>query len=360
MSRKKKHPEHENLERWLVSYADFITLLFATFTALYALAQNDQAKLKDVAEAIREGFSEQSILNGIQSILQGKSSSSQTPDPISSKKGEGAGVVGKYESMTYSPGDVKRLKESMNDLKKSIGEMNQAIQKGAGGNKSGGVEGFRGVELAVQERGIRVSFDSSFFFEPGSAVLRPEAQQALGKVGENLRKLASSNLIHVEGHTDDQPVFSALYPSNWELSTARSSSVVRFLIQKQGFDAVRMAAVGYADSRPITSNKTEAGRRRNRRIDIIIYGQLIGRQIDPRTQFQKEEVLVKAEEPAKNDNQIIKSMDDDTQTGGALPPSNIHHTDSFTPVRVVPDDLGKVSPIVPTKKPANSEVKTPH
>src|SRR5690349_3203056 len=120
MAKKAKHPEHENLERWLVSYADFMTLLFATFTALYALAQTDIAQLKDVSEAIREGFEEQSIMSGIKTVLQGKSPPNRNPDPLSSEKGAGDGVIGKYESMTYKPGEVKSIQKLADELSKDL------------------------------------------------------------------------------------------------------------------------------------------------------------------------------------------------------------------------------------------------
>src|SRR3982750_1935940 len=129
MARKHKHPEHENLERWLVSYADFMTLLFATFTALYAMASTDAAKLKDVGAAIREGFAEQSILSGIKSILEGKSAPSANPDPIASTQGAGAGIMGKFESMTYQPGEVKSTQHMVDDLTSDLKEISKAMHQ---------------------------------------------------------------------------------------------------------------------------------------------------------------------------------------------------------------------------------------
>ena len=206
MAKKHKHPEHENLERWLVSYADFMTLLFATFTALYAMAQTDAAKLKDISAAIREGFEEQSIMSGIKSVLQGQSPPNKNPDPLSQEKGAGPGVVGKFDSMTYQPGEVRSTQKLVDDLTSDLKDANHEIKSltvGAGGNQNepggqgqngAGGQGqnskpveagppgteesqapLRQIEVSVQERGIRISFDSRLLFGPGESTLRPFA-----------------------------------------------------------------------------------------------------------------------------------------------------------------------------------------
>jgi len=202
MAKKAKHPEHENLERWLVSYADFMTLLFATFTALYALAQTDAAKLKAVGDAIREGFEEQSIMSGIKSIMQGKSAPNKNPDPLSSEKGAGPGVIGKFESMTYKPGEVKSIQKLAEQLSSDLKDLNRELASDAeamkrGGGKSDvpelekGIEDsqapIRQVEAAVQERGIRISFDSRLLFAPGSATLKSTGWKFLDAVAERLK-----------------------------------------------------------------------------------------------------------------------------------------------------------------------------
>lgn len=308
MARKHKHPEHENLERWLVSYADFMTLLFATFTALYALAQTDLSKLKSVGDAVREGFQEQSLISGIKSVLQGKSAPNHNPDPISSEKGAGSGVIGKYESMTYMPGEVKSVKKLADELMESVKELNREIQADnaalAAGGKGhaqgqgagqGGLEEdksvpIRPVEASVQERGLRISFDSRLLFSPGSATLKASGWKFMDTIADRLKKF-DNNRIHVEGHTDSQPISTIIFPSNWELSSARASSVVRYLIDKHQFNASSMVAVGYAATQPLGDNGTAEGRTKNRRVDIILYSQKVGALINPRTQYLKEEPL---------------------------------------------------------------------
>ncbi len=320
MARKHKHPEHENLERWLVSYADFMTLLFATFTALYALAQTDISKLKDVGAAIRDGFEEQSLISGIKSVLQGKSPPNHNPDPISSEKGAGSGVIGKYESMTYMPGEVKSVKKLADELTKSLKDINREIQADnaalpkSGGKGSGPEKGqgpaqsglqedasapIRPVEASVQERGIRISFDSRLLFGPGSATLKASGWKFLDTVADRLKQF-DNNRIHVEGHTDSQPISTIMFPSNWELSGARASSVVRYFIDRHQFNPVSLVAVGYGSTQPLASNDTPEGRSKNRRVDLILYSEKVGNLVSPRVQYMKEEPLsTKSDSPDK-------------------------------------------------------------
>lgn len=330
MAKKKKHPEHENLERWLVSYADFITLLFATFTALYAMAQNDMAKLKDVSEAIREGFQQQSLLNGIKTIFQGQSAPSDNPKAISKDKGAGAGVIGKYESLTYQPGEVKRVEEVYEDLKKDVNKINEETEAAAKTQSPGQTEGSgqtkgtgsetkgehapnvtpdtelpaKGISVSIQERGMKVSFDSRLLFDGGSANLRPAGLNALDAISKRLLAFNTTHIIHIEGHTDNQPIRSVQFPSNWELSAARSSSIIRYMISKHGFSPKSLAAVGYGDSRPIASNTSAEGRRQNRRVDFIIYSRLIGEKVNPTLQYNKQTDLIEAEARDENNEKL--------------------------------------------------------
>ncbi|MEB3287586.1 MAG: OmpA family protein [Vampirovibrionales bacterium] len=320
MAKKKKHPEHENLERWLVSYADFITLLFATFTALYALSQADLAKMKDVSAAIREGFQEQSIMNGIKTILQGKSPPTDNPNPIAKQQGAGPGVIGKYDSLTYQPGEVKKVEKTYSELRQTVSKINaqikqeaaaavRAAQQKAAQQKSQGSTDLKGthapnlgkqeeqgspngIDIAIQERGLKVSFDSRLLFEPGTAILKKQSEPTLDAIAKRLTPYNYTHVLHIEGHTDDEPISSAVFPSNWELSAGRASTVVRYLIRRHGFSPKSLVAVGYGDSQPIASNKTPDGRARNRRVDIIIYSQKVSDGVNPSKQFANEQELL--------------------------------------------------------------------
>jgi len=315
MGKKANHAEHENLERWVVSYADFMTLLFAVFTALYAMANAELMSMEDVAKAISEGFKEQSLLSGIESVFQGKSAPADNPNPLSKEVGRGDGIIGNFESLTYSPGEVKDAEKTVKELAGTIDEQNaeqKAAQKKTFGPDLGEAEGSdtptRATELAVQSRGIKVSFDSRLLFHSGTAELKPESLAKISAIGERLKKFSGRNLIQIEGHTDNQPIHSSQYPSNWELSTARASTVVRELI-KEGFDPKYLSAAGFADSRPIGDNRTPEGRAKNRRIDIIIYSHQMTMGSDPKKQYKKEhDIITNAPESSttnKNPHTIV-------------------------------------------------------
>lgn len=348
MGRKHKHPEHENLERWLVSYADFITLLFATFVALYAMAQADLASLKDISSAIRDGFQKQSIISGINSVIQGQSPPTDNPNPLSSEKGAGDGVIGNFKSMTYEPGEVEAVEETIRELRADIeGEKDAEAKKGSGSTGSehqgthapnlGEAEADSKLsgklEASIQERGLKVSFDSRFMFEPGTAILKKESLTLLDKVAKRLKKFDGTHIIHVEGHTDNQPI-SGRFPSNWELSSARAATVVKYLIGQHKYNPGTLVVVGYGDTKPIASNATPFGRAKNRRVDLIIYSRKVGSEVNPRTQLLKEKTLIKYEERDKN-NRLIR-------------PSERQKTG---PVRVIEmDSEGNTKVIIPTHK----------
>jgi chemotaxis protein MotB len=316
VAKKHKHPEHENHERWVVSYADFMTLLFAVFTALFAMARAELASLKDVGAAISQGFNEQSLISGVKSVLKGQSGS----DGMGKNDMTGDGVVGKYRNMTYSPGEV----EVLDQVTEVIHQVNQAIQtlfeneetdqaakpaaatgpeeepgQGQGKDKANNPVPAtepppQAIAVMVQERGVKISFDSRLLFQPGTAVLKPESMAMVGRIASRLAPLANTHLIHIEGHTDNQPIASALFPSNWELSTARASAVVRLLVSKYHFPQKNMAAVGYGDSRPLANNATPEGRARNRRVDVVIMNPIQSRTNDPRRQAQFEQPVLEA------------------------------------------------------------------
>ncbi|MCS6267163.1 MAG: OmpA family protein [Vampirovibrio sp.] len=325
MARKKKHPEHENLERWLVSYADFITLLFATFTALYAIAT---AKLTDPSEyskSITEVFKQQdTLLKGIASIFDGHGSPAKE-NPAVKETGRGSGVIGSYESLTFKPGEVKALESLVDELQSVVEDLNKDVEvvnaetfseTGKNGDdtgettgvaktayelsndesdslkKAGGVP-LKGVEVTLQERGVKVSLDSRLLFDAGSAQLNTRGVRFLDAVASRLRSHLLYHLLHIEGHTDSQPLRNhPVYPSNWELSSARASVVVRHLINVQRFSPREMAAVGYADTRPVAINTTADGRAKNRRIDIILFSKAVGNVIDPSLQKGKSTLLL--------------------------------------------------------------------
>lgn len=248
----KKHPEHVNLERWLVSYADFITLLFAFFVVMYALAQTDLAKFKVAAKSIREAFSSDFI-------DQSGSSGGATLNQFESQVSAGGMMMDMPTGRTNIrvPDNVE-LKKLADILEESV-----SFELGAS-------DFAEKLQINYDDRGLVVRLSAKDFYEAGSAQVKREALPVLDQMAKILRTVKRH--IRVEGHSDNIKLVSDLYPSNWELSTARSSWIVRYLIQKFKFDPTYLEAAGLAEYHPVASNNTEAGRAKNRRVEIIVLG----------------------------------------------------------------------------------------
>lgn len=247
MAKKHKHPEHVNLERYLISYADFITLLFATFVVLYALSQVDIKDFKALEESMRQAFSAPSLMQGSEGMMQASSDSlfdTQAADSMI------APLMMEYMSQKYE-------EQSMQDIEKDIAEK----------TKSGELEG---VETQKTEKGLVIRFKDGCLFATGSAELTPKAKIKLDKIGATVAKKFVLHNIRVEGHTDNQPFKSNLYPSNWELSSARSCTIIRYFISRFKFMPNLFTSVGYADTRPIANNDSTTNMAKNRRVELLI------------------------------------------------------------------------------------------
>lgn len=249
MAKKKKAEEHENLERWLVSYADFMTLLFATFVVLYALSQIDIDSYENLQKSIREAFAAPSLLEGSDGILS--SSSSSILDPTGATADSMIPPVLEYLNAKY---EEKAFKE----IQKDIEEM----------TKAGEMEG---IEATIEDRGLHITLkNSDLFFRSGEAKLRPSTYDSLQKVSALIKKKFNRHLVRIEGHTDDLPIQSEIYPSNWELSSARACAVARYLISSKNLDSSLISAIGYAENKPLVPNDSQENRKKNRRVEIII------------------------------------------------------------------------------------------
>ncbi|MFN7311189.1 MAG: flagellar motor protein MotB, partial [Vampirovibrionales bacterium] len=196
-----------------------------------------------------------------------------------------------------------QMEELLEELDEVANELQQDIAKAIANGDLSPAEGFkdqvkdldgvplRGLEVTLQERGIKISFDSRLLFPSGSAQLNPRSIRFIDQVASRLLKNTPSHLIHIEGHTDASPI-SGRYPSNWELSSARACAVVRHFINYHKFAPTDLAAIGYAESRPVTSNSTAQNRAKNRRIDIILHSREQERQADPNQVARKEKILI--------------------------------------------------------------------
>lgn len=247
MARKKKPEEHENLERWLVSYADFMTLLFATFVVLYALSQINVNEFKKVEESLKKAFSVQSILDGGSGVM----SSGESVLDASSANSMIDSLMMEYISQRYEKESYDQIKKDIEDLAKS-GELN-------------------GVSATIDDRGLVITItDKGILFPSGSAELPKGSQKILDTIGKLIVQKFAMHSIKVEGHTDSVPISGGKYPSNWELSSARASSIVRYLIDRFKILPDLMSAVGYADTRPIDTGKDSASLAKNRRVEIVV------------------------------------------------------------------------------------------
>jgi chemotaxis protein MotB len=257
MARKKKHPEHVNHERWLVSYADFITLLFAFFVVMFAASNSDKKKAGQVAQSVQSAFTDLAIFTP-----SGKKVPLYDDGGIPSSTTSVIGnMQNKFNNIQVVPGGGK----GDSDKPATIAEVKVQIEKALQvqlENKS--------VRVTSDERGLTISLSEAGFFSPGSEILQPVGVDALNQIVANLMTLP--NPVRVEGHTDNTPIHTAKFPSNWELSTARATYILQYLINTK-VPPARMSAVGYGEYRPVVSNATPEGRAENRRVDVVILGE---------------------------------------------------------------------------------------
>lgn len=242
MARRKKQEEHVNHDRWLVSYADFITLLFAFFVVLFAISQVDTHKMGRFTESVKDATK--------LGIFDGKAGTS----PILGGAGTGAPTV--KEPLVPSVAGGPLGGASMASIRQQLSER---LASAIGGGR---------VTLVEHDDGLVVRLRDAAFFEPAKAVVRKEVLDDLTAVGQTLRSLPNS--IRIEGHTDPVPIRTSTYRSNWELSAARAAAVLDELVRTSGIHESRLSIAGYANQRPIVTNDTADGRSQNRRVDIVV------------------------------------------------------------------------------------------
>jgi chemotaxis protein MotB len=250
MARKRKPEEHENLERWLVSYADFITLLFAFFVVMYAISQVNEGKYRVLSDSLLQAFQSSaaptqkvSTDSAAQAVLA-KQASTIVP-PIRKSDAQSA-----QQSVQF-----KKETEKMKGIAKDIMKVMERLVKSGQ------------VKVTQSARGIAIEINASVLFASAQAALEGESLKVLKAVAEVLTEVENS--IQVEGYSDNAPINSPMYPSNWELSSARASSVAR-LFEETGIAPKRIVVLGYGENKPVDSNDTPEGRARNRRVTVMI------------------------------------------------------------------------------------------
>ena len=272
MARKRKPPEHVNHERWLVSYADFITLLFAFFVVMFAASNEDKDKAGQVSDAIQVAFSEMAVFTPAGKVF-----------PLYDEGGLPSNSVSVIGNLHSAFSDTQVMAGSagsgVGDGEYTIDEVKNLLTSMLGEEVESGK-----VRLTLDGRGLTVSLAEAGFFAPGSAELQADGLPVVDGIAEKLRQLPYN--LRVEGHTDNIPIQTAKYPSNWELSTSRATQVLRYLIGDSGLPPSRLSAVGYGEYRPVASNTTREGRGLNRRVDIVVLS-TTAEQLEPKSLAQK-------------------------------------------------------------------------
>jgi len=242
---RKKHESHANHERWLVSYADFITLLFAFFVVMFATSQTDKAKAQQVSESVKKALEGQSVKTMVAVLLGG--AADKTGQGNAQRRGPG----GAQQSTNNAKAQIVELLPSLNLLSQ---ELDKEIKSGK-------------LRVSMGERGLIVSFTQAALFPSGEDDISPETLETVRKIANAMKQIP--NPARMEGHTDAVPIHNSRFKSNWELSAARSIALLE-LLTADGVPRDRLSISGYADTAPVDDNETEEGRAKNRRVDIII------------------------------------------------------------------------------------------
>ena len=240
MARRRKRVDHDNHERWLISYADFVTLLFAFFVVMYSISSVNEGKYKTFSNSLSIAFASR----------PGSASTGIAPNQQEQM------LKALVDNRTARMGEQQRkIQERMKKLESGISQvMLSMINQGL-------------VGVSQSKRGVVIDISASSLFKTGDATLQPEVLDVLRQVAAVLSR--EDQPIEVEGHTDDVPIKTVQFPSNWELSSARASSVTRMLIDN-GVQTKRLAVVGLAENQPLAPNDSSENRARNRRVTITI------------------------------------------------------------------------------------------
>ncbi len=246
--RRRREVEPENHERWLVSYADFITLLFAFFVMMYANSEMDKDKAREISESVKQAFDQGTLPTMLAGILGGvrqhkNEGNSSVPGPEGRQKG---GVAKPTE------GVLAELVPSLDYLTK---QLKKEIDSGQ-------------MQLSMEPRGLVITLRQAAFFPSGEDAISEKMYDSLQKVAEAIKKLP--NPVRLEGHTDAIPISNSRFRNNWELSAARSIAMLELFTTRFGVPRERLAIAGYAETIPVASNDGEEGRAHNRRVDIVI------------------------------------------------------------------------------------------
>jgi len=240
MARRPREPEHDSHERWLVSYADFITLLFAFFVMLYAHSNMNKTMAQQISESFRQAMAEGRLTQALSKLLGAQAAARPAVAPAAASGQPPAGAA------------TVELLPSLQMLNRQLGK---EIQAGR-------------LEVKLERRGLVISLKEAAFFPPGDDTIQPAALPTLATIAAELRR--TPNPIRLEGHTDSVPIRTERFPSNWHLSSSRAVSMLELFSSRFGIPPQRMGVAGFADTAPVANNDSQEGRARNRRVDIVV------------------------------------------------------------------------------------------
>lgn len=274
MGKKKKHAEEEeNAERWLLTYADLITLLMVFFIILYSMSNVDASKYEAMANSLKIALGNQPQGTGLVSQMM----TGQQPgnDKRLNLQGNNVGKSATTKQLLEmkSPKEEREFNKIVKEVKEYASE-----------------KGLSGVEASREARGVVINLSDKVLFMSGKAVLSPQAQTILDDLASIL--FSTERQIKIEGHTDNIPINNFQFPSNWQLSTARATSVIMYWISRYPRSAEQLSAAGYGEYRPVASNATSYGRAKNRRVEIVVLREILsisepGVTVDDSTNAQK-------------------------------------------------------------------------
>jgi chemotaxis protein MotB len=247
---RRKMAAHANHERWLVSYADFITLLFAFFVVMFASTQSDKNKAKDVSDSVRQALEHGQFSAAISTVL-GRGRHEAKKAPLSKEN-----TSERENPNAPPPGPLERHPP---DLAKSL----DTLMKGLDADVKNGK-----LQLKLDARGLIISMREKAFFASGDSAIAPDSLPMVAKIAAVVQSLP--NQVRIEGHTDARPIHTSRFRSNWELSAARSIAMLELLRDRFQIPPERMAVAGYAENSPVDTNDTEEGRAHNRRVDLVL------------------------------------------------------------------------------------------
>jgi chemotaxis protein MotB len=251
MARRGKAPSHENHERWLISYADFITLLFAFFVVMFASSHADKAKARQVSASVQEAFERGAMPKALMDMM-GRRRPPETEDPAK------AAEKSLPDTANLDAATLDAARAALGELLPSLEQLSQSLAAEIADGK---------VSISMEPRGLVVSLKEAAFFPPAGDRIQDSALPVIEKIASSAHKI--DNRILLEGHTDSAPIHNERFRSNWDLSAARAIAMLNLFSARFGVPVNRLSVAGYADTVPVADNATIEGRQKNRRVDVV-------------------------------------------------------------------------------------------